>query len=211
MQNHPREGFLTVGVTGGIGSGKTTVCRLFASLGRHVISADALARTLVDTDPSVKNQIRQTFGTGLYTGANLDRAALAAMVFSNPRKLKKLNEIVHPAVFAAIDREISLLSPRQRAPYLLVEAALIFETGFDSRLDRIIVVEAGEAVRVERIGLRDGITGEEIHRRMKSQMPPAGKRAKADFVIANEGAEDDLLPGIRLLDTLLTALARGGT
>jgi dephospho-CoA kinase len=211
MQNHPREGFLIVGVTGGIGSGKTTVCRLFAALGRHVIPADGLARTLVDTDPSVKSQIRETFGTGVYTGEKLDRAALAARVFSHPRELKKLNGIVHPAVFAAIDREITLLSPRQRSPYLLVEAALIFETGFDTRLDRTIVVEAGEALRIERIGLRDGISGEEIHRRMKSQMSPAGKRARADFVIVNEGTEDDLLPGIRLLDSLLTALARGVT
>jgi dephospho-CoA kinase len=145
----------------------------------------------------------------VYTGGRLDRAALAARVFSHPRELKKLNGIVHPAVVAAIDTAIALLSPRLRSPYILVEAALIFETGFDARLDRTIVVEAGEAVRIRRIALRHGMSGEEIRRRMKSQMSPAVKRAKADFVIMNEGAEDDLLYGIRLLDTLLTALARG--
>jgi|WetSurMetagenome_2_1015567.scaffolds.fasta_scaffold77680_2 dephospho-CoA kinase len=207
MKAQPRIDYLTVGVTGGIGSGKTTVCRLFATLGRHVISADELARTIADTDPAVRRQIQDAFGPELYKGTTLDRPAMAARVFSRPRELRKLNAIVHPAVFAAIDRQINRLPPAARFPYLLVEAALVFETGFNSRLDYVIAVEAGEALRVDRIMARDGLSGEEIRRRMGSQMSTAEKKKKADVVLINEGSETDLMPGIRILDGLLTALA----
>lgn len=201
-------GFLRVGVTGGIGSGKTTVCNLFQSLGRHVIWADLLARSIADTDEGVKRRIRAIFGENAYDASGkLDRAEIGALVFSHPGRLEQLNAIVHPAVFEGVEREILALPPENRYPYVVIEAALIFETGYDTRMDFTIVVEAAESLRLGRIMDRDGLTATEIRRRMRSQMSPGEKARRADFVIGNEGSPEELLPRVRFLDKVLTAMA----
>lgn len=203
-------GFLRVGVTGGIGTGKTTVCNLFRSLGRHVVWADLLARGIADTDAGVKSRIRGVFGRDAYDASGrLDRKAIGALVFSHPDLLEQLNAIVHPAVFESVESEILSLPPEKRYPYVVIEAALLFESGYDSRMDHTIVVQAGEGARVSRIMARDRLTATEVRRRMRAQLPTAEKVRRADFVIENEGAPQDLLPGVRFLDRVLTAMALG--
>jgi dephospho-CoA kinase len=211
MAKQRRSDHIIVGVTGGIGSGKTTVCRLFEEMGRSVFWADVLARTIMDTDSAVRANLRSAFGKSVFgDDGRLERKILAERVFSRPEELLRLNQIVHPAVFALISTRIQSLPASKRSPYVLVEAALIFETGFDSRLDYTVVVEAEERVRIRRIMERDGLTESEILNRMRSQMPPAEKNVRADFVILNDGTAKDLLPRVRLLDTILSALAVPG-
>jgi dephospho-CoA kinase len=210
MATSAPRGFLTVGVTGGIGSGKSTVCRLFAHLGRHVIHADTLARAIVETDGAVRSELKTAFGRTIFTpGGSLDRTALAARVFSNPSDLTRLNQIVHPVVFSLIESEIQALPAKSRFPYVLVEAALIFETGYDTRLDYTLVVDAEEPVRIERIATRDRLPIPDVKRRMASQMSPAEKRKRADFLVLNDGSEAELMSRVRLLNTVFTALAEG--
>jgi dephospho-CoA kinase len=201
-------GYLIVGVTGGIGSGKSTVCRLFERLGRKVLQADLIARAVTETDPEVRRAVRLAFGEAAYgPDGRLQRTFLADRVFSHPHELRRLNAIVHPAVFQAIDREIEALPPAGRCPYVIVEAALIYESGFDGAMDYVIVVDAPEELRVRRIMERDGLQPGPIRLRMKAQLPAAAKRERADFVIINEGAEGDLVPRVQFLDTLLSSIA----
>lgn len=201
-------GYLRIGVTGGIGSGKTMVCRLFERLGRHVIEADALAKTLADTDAGVKALIRRAFGGGSFDpSGRLDRRAMAELVFAHPARLRELNAIIHPAVFKAVDRELAGLPASRTHPYVLIEAALIFETGFDARLDHTIAVQAPQQLRIARIGERDGLLEGDIRRRMRSQMPASAKARRADFVIGNDGSLEDLAASVRALDVILCAMA----
>lgn len=196
--------YFRIGVTGGIGSGKSTVCALFARRGRVVIYADAIARDLTQHDETVREQIKKAFGPDMYhADGSLQRKRLAEVVFRDPRLRRKLDSIVHPLVFEAIDKAIAALSPAERAPYLLVEAALIYETGMNGRLDYTIVVDAPENVRISRVISRDGCTREEIMIRIKSQMPVEDKLELADFVIDNGGDEKELERRVAFLDSLL--------
>jgi dephospho-CoA kinase len=199
--------FLLVGVTGGIGSGKTAVCRAFERLGRTVISADAIARTVTDEDPKVRDSIRRLFGDIMFTSAGtLDRRALADLVFREALARERLNEIIHPLVFRRMEQLLSALPPEQRQPYTIEEAALIFESGRDRDLDYVLVVDAPEESRVSRVMKRDGCTREEVLRRIKSQMSTHEKRKLADFTIENSGPEEDLLQIVAFFDNLLRSM-----
>ncbi len=208
MKNRGRRDYLVVGVTGGIGSGKSTACRMFKDLGRTVISADEIARTITETDPGVKKEILAAFGASIVqpSGA-IDRKGLAEIVFTHAAKRKKLNSIVHPAVFREIDNRLEGLEPSRRFPYVLVEAALIFETGMDKTLDYTIVIDAPGNVRTMRVMKRDGSSASEVRGRMRSQLPAAEKAKRADFVLENRGPASGMMPGIRFIDTLLTLIA----
>ena len=139
--------FLRVGITGGIGSGKSTVCNLFAGLGRTVLSADDIARQLTDNSAQIKSSIRKTFGEKVFLpNGVLDRQALAAIVFENHSLRAKLDALIHPHVFAALDEAIDRLSLSDKSSYLLIEAALIYESGMDEKLDYVVVVHADEEV-----------------------------------------------------------------
>jgi dephospho-CoA kinase len=200
--------YLLVGVTGGIGSGKSTVCKLFSEFGRHVISADEVANDLTGSNPIVMDGIRKAFGDTIYlTNGSLDRKRLASIVFSNPTAKKKLDSLVHPAVFSAIDDLIKELSSAQRIPYVIVEAALIYESGMDKRLDHVIVVDADEAERISRVMNRDGCSREEVLDRIHAQMDVAVKLKKADFVISNSAEMEELRHVVRLLDAVLGMIA----
>lgn len=211
MAKVPTSAGLLVGVTGGIGSGKSTLCGLFAALGRTVLRADDIARDLTGNDPAIRRSLRREFGGGVFLpGGELDRKALAAVVFADPARLEQLNRLVHPAVFAEIDRQVGALPPGRRTPYLIVEAALIYESGMDRRLDYVIAVHASVETRLRRVMQRDGATREEILSRMHSQMAPEEKLELADFSIANDGSPEDLRKAVLLFDTLLVHLAAGG-
>lgn len=199
--------YLRVGVTGGIGSGKTVVCNLFARLGRTVLSADAIARTLTDTSPDIKASIRQAFGDEVFLPNGLvDRKALAARVFKNRSHLRTLNTIIHPHVFRSIEETLSQLPAEQKKPYVIIEAALIFESGMDKGLDFVVVVSADEKLRIDRVMKRDGVAREEVLARMQAQMDVEEALRRADFVLTNDGAEADLEKSVRFLDTLLRKL-----
>ncbi len=177
---------LKVGITGGIGSGKTTVCRIFEMLGIPVFYADTVSRNLVQQNPEVIAAIKASFGNGIYQDALLNTKALAKIVFNDPEKLRKLNSIVHPSVFRMFNEWIA---KHAGYAYVLKEAALIFETNAHLTLDAVIVVTAPESMRIKRVMHRDGATEADVQQRMKQQMPEAEKRKQATFIIHNDESE----------------------
>lgn len=200
--------FLLVGVTGGIGSGKSLVCSLFERLGRTVLKADAFAQKITDADPDVRREILDLLGHAAYPDDGpMDRKYVAGRVFSDHSLLRALNSIVHTRVIAEIEREVAGLPPARRRPYLLVEAALIYESGMDEMLDQVIVVDAAEETRINRVMARDGVDRDAVLLRIAAQLPAVRKVALADFVIANEKNSVSLNEKVRFIDTLLSAIA----
>lgn len=173
-----------IGITGGIGSGKTTVCTIFENLGIPVYYADDRAKWLMNHDDTLKKAIKALFGEAAYTENDaLNRAHLAQIVFNDPQKLEQLNALVHPAVFRDYEQ---WHAAQQAVPYTLKEAALIYETGGEKELDKVVVVTAPVELRVKRVMERDGLTREAIEARINQQLPEAEKVEKADFVINND-------------------------
>lgn len=178
---------LRLGITGGIGSGKTTVCKIFETLNIPIYYADDRAKWLMVKSPSLQTGIIQLFGDKAYAAdGSLNRAHIGGIAFKDPAKLQKLNALVHPAVF--VDGEN--WQQEQLAlgvPYTLKEAALIYETGSYKMLDKVIVVTAPEEIRIQRVMKRDKLTAEEVKERIARQMPESEKVEKADYVIQNDG------------------------
>lgn len=180
---------LKVGVTGNIGSGKTTVCRIFESMMVPVYYADERAKALMTEDEAVRSQIVELLGPEAYLpDGSLNRAWIAERVFADEALLQKLNAIVHPAVH----RDLQAWFRQQEAighPYAIEEAALLFESGGYKMLDKIIVVVAPEAERIRRVMARDGVSEAQVRARMEKQWPEASKAGMADFVIVNDGTQ----------------------
>ncbi len=174
---------LLVGITGGIGSGKSTVCKLFSLLGVPVYTADDRAKWLMNHDSPLKEKILAAFGSESYlSNGELNRAYLAASVFSNPEKVAALNALVHPAVRKDFMDWVS----QQTAPYLIKEAALLFETGAAKELDCVINVSSPLRVRMARVLLRDPQrTEEQVNQIIDQQLPDEEKNERADFSIKN--------------------------
>lgn len=173
----------TVGVTGGIGSGKTTVCRVFAVLGIPVFSSDEAGRQLLARDPIVQQQLAETFGNEVLNAGTADRRALGQRVFNDPAALARLNAIMHPAVRRAFAAWVE----RQHAPYVINEAAILVETGMYKKLDHLIVVTAPEEERIRRVMARDGASREQVRARMRSQADDSTRNAAAGSIIVNDG------------------------
>jgi len=177
--------YLRVGVTGGIGSGKSTVCSIFSYLGIPVYNADNRAKQLMQEDQDLKKKLRQAFGWDVYTkDASLDRAYLAKIVFNNPAQLKILNAIVHPAVF----EDYSKWSVEQAEAghlYSIKEAALLIESKSYKGLDKLIVVTCPIDIRLERITKRDHIRKEEVLKRIENQLSDKDRLEYADHIIKN--------------------------
>lgn len=172
-----------IGITGGIGSGKSTVCRIFKILGIPVYSADDQAKWLMANNQNLKSQISEAFGKDSYLpDGSLNRAYLAEMVFSDPEKVKKINYLVHPAV--ALDFES--WAKKQTAPYILKEAALLFESGSAKDLDKVINVSSPLKIRLSRVLMRDPHRDEaQVNMIIDQQLPDEKKNEMADFVIKN--------------------------
>ena len=188
---------LKIGITGGIGSGKTTVCRVFELLGIPIFYADTVAKLIMNTDPVLKEEILKTFGEKSYSmDGVLNRTHLSSIVFNNESELNKLNALVHPAVFRAFDKWLAI---HHDAPYIIKEAALLFETKSYTMCDLSVLVVSPEAFRVRRVIARDGISQDEIVLRMKRQFSDEQKMKLADHILFND--ENQLLiPQILELD-----------
>jgi len=171
-----------IGVTGGIGSGKTTVCRFFSEFGVPVYSADFQAKKIMD-DPIIIQKIKTIFDQNVI-GENqkLDRKKIATIVFDNPKKLQQLNAIVHPIVQQDFEKWIQ---KHQNYRYIIKEVAIIFETNSQDQYDKIILVTAPEDIRIKRVAKRDNLSEQEIINRIKNQLPDSEKRIFSDIVIEN--------------------------
>jgi dephospho-CoA kinase len=172
---------ICVGLTGGIGSGKSTVAGFFKKLGIPVYDSDSKARELMRDDIDLRRAITQLLGNKAYEGADLDRKWIASRVFSDPELLQSLNELVHPAV----RRDFVRWSEKQQAPYVMQEAAILMENGAYRNLDQTILVTAPKALRIDRVARRDEVTPDQVLERMKHQWKDADKIPLADFVIEN--------------------------
>ena len=179
---------LKIGITGGIGSGKTTVCRIFEVLGIPVFYADNAAKSVMHSDSLLRQDIIKGFGQESYfeTG-ELNRKHISSIVFNDTEQLARLNALVHPAVFRAFDTWVAL---QTNVPYVLKEAALLFESDSYKMCDRSILVKSPEALRIARIIARDNTTAEEVRLRMNRQFSDAKKEKLADHIIIND---EDLL------------------
>ncbi|MBK8659813.1 MAG: dephospho-CoA kinase [Bacteroidetes bacterium] len=176
---------LNVGITGGIGSGKTTVCRFFEALGVPVYNSDERAKYLMNHEHFLIDQIQKYFGTEAYIEGTLNRKWIAEKVFGDKKLLAQLNALVHPAVYRDTERWMKEQSTKN-VPYTLREAALLVETGSYKSLDKLIVVTAPLVSRLSRITQRDQVNEADMLARVKNQMEEKEKVKLADFVIKND-------------------------
>ena len=180
---------MRVGLTGGIGAGKSEVAAIFASLGALVIDADDLAREAVAPGSAGLRLIAERWPSVIRPNGELDRAALAALIFSEPDAREQVNAIVHPAVRALATERAAASAPGQ---IIVQEVPLLFETGFDEACDRTVVVVADREHRIARVMVRSDLTRAEIERRMSAQIDPAEASRRATYTIRNDGTRDDL-------------------
>ena len=176
---------LKIGLTGGIGSGKSTVAKIFETLGIPVYYADAEAKRLMNSSETLKKVIRQNFGEATYENDQLNRKYLAGIVFNDPEKLELLNALIHPVTINDAEQWMQ----QQSAPYSIKEAALLFESGAAENLDFIVGVYAPQALRIKRVMKRDGLTADEIMKRINRQVNEEMKMKLCDFVITNNEQE----------------------
>ncbi|TKB95594.1 dephospho-CoA kinase [Pedobacter cryophilus] len=191
---------LRIGITGGIGSGKTTVCKVFELLGIPVFYADDVAKELMIKDAILIQQIKATFGEEAYfADQTLNRKYISDQVFKQPDQLKKLNSFVHPAVFRAFDNWYT----QQKAPYVLKEAALLFESGSYQQNDYNILVSCPLALRIQRVMQRDKVTKEKVMERIAAQLPEETKQSLANYQIQNNEQEFIITQVLQLHSQLL--------
>ena len=181
-----------VGITGGIGSGKSLVCSVLERLGVPVYYADKEARRLMNTHPELQRSIKVFFGEEVYSSGELDAQKLGSMVFGNPVFLEKINQLVHPVVR---DDFLSWSAAWDDVPYVIEEAAILFESGASRHMDMSVLVYAPEKLRIDRVMSRDGVSRSEVEKRIKMQMDEERKKELADRVILND-EKNLLLPQI---------------
>lgn len=183
---------LKIGITGGIGSGKTTVSKIFETLGIPVFYADDAAKQLMTTDPILIAGINHTFGVASYfEDGKLNNKHIAAIVFNDAQQLEKLNALVHPAVFRAFEAWDAQLPAH--VPYSLKEAALLFESGSYAMCDKNILVTSPQALKIARVTQRDQVSAEQVLARMNKQFSDKQKLKMADFVIENNEQQSLIL------------------
>ena len=191
---------LKIGLTGGIGSGKSTVAKVFEVLGIPVYYADEEAKRLMNEDEVLKEKIQEFFGTESYTNGLLNRKYIAGIVFHDPKKLEQLNALVHPLTINDANNWLQ----QQTTPYAIKEAALIFETGIHEYLDYVIGVYAPASLRIQRVMERDNISLEAVMARMSKQMDEEEKMRLCNFVINND-EQQLLIPQVLALHEKLMA------
>jgi dephospho-CoA kinase len=177
---------LKIGLTGGIGSGKSTVCTLFMTLGIPVFFSDEVAKTILNNNLQVKDELQELFGASIYDSYGmLNRKMLGAIVFAKPEALSKLNHIVHPLVRTAFLNWVEI----QKSPYIIKEAAILIESGAYRDVDAIVSVYAPEPTRIRRVMAREGVALEAVEARIKRQMPEKEKLKHSDYILYNDGVQ----------------------
>ncbi|MCZ4408967.1 dephospho-CoA kinase [Cryomorphaceae bacterium 1068] len=179
----PKSKPLRVGITGGIGAGKSVVAKVFSVLGVPVFNADAIAKQILTSDPEVVSAVRGHFGAGAYRDGVPDRDYLARVVFSDSSQRETLNSIIHPAVGTAFEE---FCAANEQLPYVLKEAAILVETGGYEQLDALILVTAPEALRIDRALSRDKTDRASVEKRISAQLSDEEKRPHAHFEIEND-------------------------
>ena len=192
---------LKIGLTGGIGSGKSTVAKIFEMLGIPVYYADDVAKRIMNTNESIRRQLIGHFGEDSYNGNDLNRQYIATQVFNNAETLALLNSIVHPVTIADADNWMK----KQTTAYAVKEAALIFEANIDKHLDYVIGVSAPAELRLKRVMQRDNVTPEKVQQRMDKQMDDDEKMKRCDFIIYND-EKNLLIPQVIRLHDHFTGL-----
>jgi len=182
---------LKVGLTGSIAVGKSHVLHMFAELGCHVIDADRIARDVVAPETGGLKSVVATFGDVLNIDGTLDRAKLGQIVFADKSKRQKLNSILHPLIMAAQDEQIREIESRDPHGIVIIDAALMIESGGYQRLDKLIVVYCEPEIELDRLMKRDGLSREAAQARIDTQMPQEAKKQYADFLIDTSGSFDD--------------------
>ena len=194
---------LRVGLTGGIGSGKSTVAQIFEVLGIPVYYADVAAKKIMNEDEELRSVITKIFGEQAYSNNILDRKYISSIVFSDPTKLQQLNALVHPAT----KKDGEAWMKQQISPYAIHEAALIFEAKVSDRLDLVIGVSSPIELRIKRAMERDKVSREEVLKRMEQQLDEEVKMSKCDFVIINN-EQQLLIPQVLTLHEKLIGLTK---
>jgi dephospho-CoA kinase len=184
-QLHNKRSNLIVGITGGIGSGKSTVCLIFELFNIPVYNSDEKAKFLMNSSPNLIQSIQANFGVEMYVNGALNKSKLADKVFSNPDALSQLNALVHPAV----GRDFDEWQDRFDNAILLKEAAILIESGAHKKCDKVIVVDAPDELRVKRVMTRDQVSEKEVRERMNRQLNREDRLKFADYIIDNSGAE----------------------
>ncbi len=201
---------IVAGLTGGIGSGKSAAADLFAKRGVPVIDADAISHELTAPGQPVVELIRKQWGDEVITASGeLDRARLRHRVFSDPEQLRILESILHPAIRRRIQHEIDSLRAAG-APWCLVVVPLLFESGFDDLVDRVIVVDIPTALQIERVVARDHVSAKDAQRILERQMPREERASRADYLIDNSGPLEALEPRVAAIHQQLSADAQSG-
>ena len=185
---------LKVGLTGGIGSGKSSVSALFSDWGSYIFDADSVAKEILNHNETAQGEIIAEFGTDILDASNsIDKQKLARVAFQDENHQLRLNTIIHPYVFSEIDSKFDLILAKKEHEIFVVDAALIYESGADTHMDYVIVVTSHLRLRTQRVMERGGLTREEFLDRVDLQWPDEDKVHMADFVIHNNGTEKDLL------------------
>jgi dephospho-CoA kinase len=180
-----------LGITGGIGSGKTSVCRVFEVLGIPVFSADRVASLIMDTESVIKIELNSITGRNLYANGSLDRNGLAGIIFNDKTVLEQVNSLVHPIVF---DHFIKW-AVEQWSPYVIMEAAILFESGASKFVNKVATVVAPVDQRIDRVIRRNKLSSEQVMHRMRNQMDDATRIKLSDFIIYNS-ENDMIIPAI---------------
>ena len=189
-----------IGLTGGIGSGKSVVAKIFATIGIPVFNADEEAKRIMQTSPAIKTKLIEQFGTDIYNAHGLDKEKLAAIVFNDPYQLQLLNAIVHPVTIQAAKD----WAAKQNSLYVIKEAALIFESGAADGLFKVIGVTAPLSLRTYRVMQRDGITKDQVDARMRNQISDTIKMRLCDYVIDNNN-QQMVIPQVLEIDKAIRA------
>ncbi len=197
---------MRIGITGGIGSGKSFVCRLLAERGVPVYSCDEEAGRLMENHSGIRRALVDLLGEDVYTEeGRLNKPLLAAWLFASSGHAEQVNAIVHPVV----KQDFVSWAQRQSTPVVVVESAILFEAGMDTLVDRVLLVDAPRDVRLRRTMLRDGATREQVEHRMDCQMPDEERRLRARDILCNDGRNDLKQAVARLLSAWESMAAEG--
>jgi dephospho-CoA kinase len=197
---------IKLGVTGGIGSGKTSVCRVFSVLGIPVFSADQEAREIMENEDGIIQRINTITGKDLYANGSLNRKELATLIFNNQNLLEKVNSLVHPVVIDHFKK----WEKEQTSPYIIMEAAILFESGASKFVDRIATIVASKEERLERVMNRSSLSREQVLERMRNQMDDDTREKLSDYVIHNS-ENDMIIPAILKIHEDILLFIKTGT